>query len=386
MPKLLKVLAALTATLALAAGMTTSAQAARGMEVAVQDDGAIFQGLYSDPQLVLGLADRLHATRVRVNVVWSYVVGKAAKQKKAPKSIKYNWTGYDNVITNATPHGMKVQLALTGPAPAWATANHKIGRRSPKAAPFKAFAKAVAQHFKGRVDRYSIWNEPNHRGWIEPTKTAPKVYRNLYLAGYSAIKGADSHAKVLFGELSPFGLGHGKHINAVPPLKFLRAVTCANNRYKRAKHCATIKTDGFAQHPYDFDHKPTYKYPGKDNVTIGVLGRLTTALSKLQKAKLLTTPSGGLPFVYLTEYGYFASGKHKVKDPKRGNYLVQAFKIAQKNSRVKQMLQFLIVQPTKKYAFFDTSLATRAGVAGKAFKTLAAWANKAARAGQIAVH
>jgi hypothetical protein len=382
----LKALLALTLALALTTALTPTANAAKGMEVAVQDDAVLFQGLYSSTGLALDLSQQLQVSRIRVNVVWSYVVGKsAAKKKKAPKKIAYNWTGYDALARNAAARGMSLQLALTGPAPAWATANHKVGRRSPKAGPFKAFASAAANHFKGVVDRYSIWNEPNHRGWIEPTKTAPKVYRALYLAGYSAIKRADPNAKVLFGELSPFGLGRGKHVNAVPPLKFLREATCANTRYKRAKHCGTIKTDGFAQHPYDFDHKPTYKYPGKDNVTLAVLGRLTSALSKLRKAKLLTTPTGGVPFVYLTEYGYFASGKHKVSESKRGKYLVQAFTIAQKNKRVKQMLQFLLIQPSSKYRFFDTSLATRAGKVGAAFKKLAAWAAKAAKAGRIAV-
>src|SRR4051794_716375 len=136
----LKILLALTLTLALATATATTAQAGRGMEVAVQDDAAIFQGIYSSPQIALDLAVKLHVSRVRINVVWTYVVGKAARRKKAPKHIKYNWSGYDNAIVNATAHGAKVQLALTGPAPAWATSNHKIGRTSPKAKPFKAFA------------------------------------------------------------------------------------------------------------------------------------------------------------------------------------------------------------------------------------------------------
>jgi hypothetical protein len=274
-------------------------------------------------------------------------------------------------------------MALTGPAPAWATSNHRVGPMKPKAAYFKQFAGDAAKHFKGKVDRYSIWNEPNHRAWIAPLKSGPKVYRALYLAGYSAIKKADRSAKVLIGETSPFSLGHGR--NATAPLKFLRGVTCANARYKRAKKCGTLKTDGYAHHPYDFDHKPTYKYPGKDNVTIGVLGRLTSALSKLRKARLLTTPSGGVPFVYLTEYGYFSSGKRKVSASKHGKYLVQAFTIAQKNSRVKEMLHYLLLQPPRgRFRSFDTSIASMGGKPSSAFNKLAAWAKKAAKAGRVA--
>jgi hypothetical protein len=327
------------------------------MEVAVQDDAVLWQGLYSTPAIGLGLAQRLHVSRVRVNVVWKYVVGKASAKKKAPKHILYNWTGYDGLLASVAPYRIKVQLVLTGPAPAWATGNHRIGVDRPKASAFKGFARAAATHFKGRVDRYSIWNEPNYRGWLSPLK-----------------------AKVFIGETSPYASGR----NATAPLKFLRGVVCAKANYKRARKCAKLTTDGFAHHPYDFRHKPTYKYPGKDNVTVSSLGRLTSALSKLRKAKLLSTPSGGVPFVYLTEYGYFSSGKYKLPSATQGKYVVQGFTIAQRNPRVKQMLQYLLLKPGAPFRNFDTSIASRTGKPSKAFKLLAAWATKAAKTGRIA--
>jgi hypothetical protein len=377
-----KLLCALTATLAFAAGLTSTAYAARGMEVGVQDDNVLFGGLYSTPQVGLRLADQLHARRIRVNVVWSYVVGRnVAKKKKAPKHINYNWSGYDQLLLNAAPHGDKLQLALTGPAPAWATGNHKVGPVKPKASAFKAFASAAATHFRGRVDRYSIWNEPNLRAWISPLSSGPKVYRALYLAGYSAIKRADPAANVFIAETSPYELAKGR--NATAPLKFLRGVTCANASYKRAGHCATLRTDGFAHHPYDFAHKPTFKYPGKDNVTLATLGRLTSALSKLRKAGLLTTPTGGVPDVYLTEYGFFSSGKYKLPPKTQGKYLVQGFTMAQRNPHVRELVQYLLLKPTGQFKAFDTSIASHAGKPNLAFKMLAAWAKKAAAAGRI---
>jgi hypothetical protein len=380
--KLPLVVALLTALLL--AHAPSGAQAAKGMEVAVQDDSTLVteypRAGYREKGLAL--ATGLNASWVRANVIWRYVVGSAANKKKAPKNIHYNFTGYDALVTSAAARGMHVQLALTGPAPAWATANHKIGPNKPSASAFKTFARAAAEHFRGRVSRYSIWNEPNYVSWISPLNSAPKVYRGLYVAGYSAIKTADPSASVLIAETSPYALKK----RATAPLAFLRAMTCANNSYKRAGKCATLKTDGFAHHPYDFRHKVTYKYPGKDNVTLSTLSRLTSALSKLRKAKLLTTPSGGVPYLYLTEYGYFASGKYRTTpESKRGKYLVQAFNIALKNSHVKQMLQFVLIKPAPKYLFFDTSLASRTGKPGGAYKLLAAWAKKAAAAGRIAL-
>jgi hypothetical protein len=366
--------------------MAPSAHAARGLEIAVQDDAAMVQEIAKpgSREKAVKLADGLNASWIRANVLWSYVAGRAAKKKKEPKKITYNWTGYDALIEEAAFRGIHVELSLTGPAPAYATGNHKVGPDRVKAGPFKRFAKAAAQHFGSRVTRYSIWNEPNYRGWLSPISKQAKLYRALYTSGYSAIKAANPDAEVLIGETSPYSTGRNGQ-NAQAPLRFLRALTCANSRYKRARKCSTLKADGFAHHPYDFRHKVTYKYPGKDNVTLATLSRLTSALSKLQKAKLLTTPSGGVPYVYLTEYGYFASGKYKVSESKRGKYLVQAFNLALKNPRVKQMLQFVLIKPQSKYLFFDTSLASRSAKPGAAYKKLAAWAKKAAAAGKIAL-
>ncbi len=393
----LKLLLVSALTCAMLVPLTPGAFAAKKMEVAVQDDSALVTELQGVGSRAAGLdlASQLHATWIRANVNWNYVVGATnARKRKAPKNIVYNWTGYDALIDQAAAKGIHVQLALTGPAPAYATANHRIGVKKPKARPYKAFVSAAAAHFRGRVTRFSIWNEPNYKGWISPLSAGPRVYRALYLAGYSAIKKAAPGAQVLIAETQPYALKK----RSTAPLKFLRGVTCAKANYHKAKKCKRLKADGFAHHPYDFGHKPTYKYRGKDNVTLATLSRLTNALKKLKKAKLLTTPRGGVPPLYLTEYGYKASGKQRVSASKHAKYLVQAFKIARKNPNVKQMLQFLLLQPPSSYRFFDTSIATgrtdSSTIPGtflpstittsKAFKKLATWASKAARAGQIA--
>ena len=383
----LKLLIALVLACASLTAATSSAIAARGMEVAVQDDSVfVFQFKhYANRPKGLKLAQQIRATWIRSNVVWSYVVGgKNKKKRKEPKNIRYNWSGYDALIRDAAKKGIHVQLVLTGPAPAYATGNHKVGADRPKAGPFKRFAAAAAAHFRLLgVQRYSIWNEPNHRSWISPIKKSPSIYRGLYQAGYGAIKAADPSALVFIAETSPFSLSKGR--NATAPLQWLRGVTCATKKYKRAHNCATLRTDGYAHHPYDFAHKPTYKYPGADNVTLRTLGRLTSALSKLRNAHLLETPSGGVPQLYLTEYGFFSSGKYRLSRSKQGSYLVQGFKMAQKNPHVKQLLQYLFASPSGNLKAFDTSITTRKGGATKAFNLLKSWAQKAAKAGQIAV-
>jgi hypothetical protein len=360
------------------------AHAAAGMEVAVQDDNVFLYQLpikgYSNPQAkTLDLVKRLQATWVRANVDWYYVVLSSAKKKKPPKNIKYNWSGFDFLITAASQRGQHVQLTLNGSAPAWATGNKKPGVFRPSPSRFAQFAHDAAEHFRGRVSRYSIWNESNYADRLAPKGAAPSLYRSLYGKAYTAIKKVDPTAQVLFGETSPEKLAR-----ITAPLAFLRAVTCAKPNYTRARNCPTLKTDGYAHHPYDYRHSPDYVFPGSDNVTLKTIGRLTTALAKLQAAGLLTTPSGGVPDVYGTEYGYFSSGKYKLSPQTQGQYLVRAFSMAQANPRIRQLTQYLVIKPPSKYLFFDTSIAGRKGQPTAAFNMLANWAQGAANSGQIA--
>ena len=98
-----------------------------------------------------------------------------------------------------------------------------------------------------------------------------------------------------------------------------------NKKYKRARSCPKLKADGYAHHPYDFAHAPNYQYPGDDNVTIGTLSRLTRALDKLSRAGVLRKNGGGRMPLYLTEYGYFASGHRALSKKLRSRYLQQAY-------------------------------------------------------------
>jgi len=360
--------------------LAPSAQAAANMEVAVQDDPLFVGDDYYGRAKGLQHARQLGATRIRVNLSWTSVMpGSQARARRKPKSIKWNFASYDQLVQATNGTDIRVQFALVGPAPAWATGDKKIGPNKVKAKYFGEFAQRVAQQYGGAVDRFSIWNEPNYFGWLAPIGSAPKLYRAMYVEGYNAIKAAAPNAQVLIAETSPYAIPR----RATAPLEFLRKMTCANRTFTTAR-CGGLKADGYAHHPYDFDHPPTYKFPGADNATLSTLGRLTTALDRSAKAGGVTTPSGGALDLYLTEYGFFRSGSRKVSESKRGKYLVQGFELAQKNPRVREMLQYLLAQPAKKYRFFDTSIVSSRGKVSKSFKALQKWAGSALSSGRIA--
>jgi hypothetical protein len=140
--------------------------------------------------------------------------------------------------------------------------------------------------------------------------------------------------------------------------------------------------DGYAHHPYEFANPPAAPYPGADNVTMGTLGRLTSALDRLAAAKALRTPDGKPLDVYLTEFGYFATGPVAVPPAQRANYLKQAFDIAQRNSRVKEMLQYILVSPPPGIRF-NTSLINLDGKPSLPFKALSAWVHDNVKNGRV---
>ena len=334
------------------------------MELALQDDAALVTESYLGHDKAFPLLQELKVSWLRVNIPWAAVIGsKAANAKKKPSTITYNFTEYDNLINQARQRGILVEACLTGNAPRWATGDKKKPSPfKPNAKLFREYVKAAVTHFGPNILRYSIWNEPNHTGWLAPLKSQASLYRSLYSAGYKEIKKLQPGAQVLIGETAPYASRRGV---ATPPLAFLRALT------KRGR----LLADGYAHHPYDFNHKPTFKYPGKDNVTLSGLSKLTKLLSSLAARNRLETPDNRALDLYLTEYGFLRSGRQKQSESNRAKYLRQAYDIALKNPRVRQMLHFLLAQPTGRYKFFDTSLTSRSGGKTAAFKALADWAS-----------
>jgi len=351
------------------------------LELALQDDAVFLHRRHYDRERAFRQATELGVSRLKVNALWASTLGEQAGTAAAPASPRYRWTPYDRLIEAARRHGISVELALTGPAPAWATGDGRVGPTRPSAARFGEFARAAAEHFRGRIDRYSIWNEPNYETWLAPQARAPAIYRGLYEAGYRAIKHADPTAKVLFGETAPYA----QRGRAIAPLKFLRAVTCRTASYAPARPCAPLEADGYAHHPYEFSGPPERPYPGADNVTIGSLDRVTAALDRLAAAGALRTPAGKPLDLYLTEFGYFAIGKRALPDARRAEYLTRAFEIAARNPRTRQMLQYLLVSPPPGTpgGLFDTAVLTTDGRPRPSFDALAGWARRETDRGRV---
>ena len=387
-------LAALSAallSLALAIALASApAHAAKRMELALEDDGVFVDRAFYDRERALSQARALGITRIRANVIWRAANASQADLRQRPANIVYDWRRWDSLIDAAARYGIRVQLTLTAPAPAYATADHRPGVFGPDARQFGSFVRAAVKHFKGRVDRYAMYNEPDLGAWLEPLDLAPALYRELYIAGYRAAKSVDRKAKVLFGEV----LAYRRSKSELSPLRFIREVTCttqlkAGTRRKpprmRSGPCKGLRADGFAHHPYDYLHSPSQPNADPDGATMAQLWRLTGTLKALAKLHALSTPSGKELPVYLTEFGYFHSGAYRISEARRAAYLPRAYAIAQRYPTVREMTQYTLVNPPYGLlgSYFDLGIVGLDGNPLPSYNALAAWASQAASKGQV---
>ncbi|MBJ7332073.1 MAG: cellulase family glycosylhydrolase [Solirubrobacteraceae bacterium] len=251
---------------------------------------------------------------------------------------------YDAAIAAARAEGLKVLVTVSGPVPRWATSTKKDQRTRPNATLYGRFTEMLAKHYGAQVGAWSIWNEPNHPQFLLPQitrkgktreMTAAKLYRQLFQRGEAGLAAGGSRAPVLLGETAPRGTA-----TAVAPLAFLRTTLCLDSRYRKRSSCGRLKADGYAHHAYTTRGGPFFTPPSKDDVTIGVLSRLNSALAKAERAKAL--PRG--TDVWLTEFG-IQSWPDKilgVAPQQQAEYRSISEQIAYRNSRVKMFSQYLM--------------------------------------------
>ena len=212
----------------------------------------------------------------------------------------YAWGEYEPLMAAAKARGWSVLMTISGPVPKWATQAKLDNLTRPSATAFAAFAQAVGRKYGDQVNLWAIWNEPNQPQFLRPQfaqggkAVSPAIYRSLYLAGVRGLrKAGQGDDTILLGETSPRGTPR-----VVAPLRFLRGVLCLNAKYKRVGKCAPLSAGGYAHHAYTTKQGPSFK-PPPDDVTIGALSRLTTALDRARSAGALTSR---LP-LHLTEFG-----------------------------------------------------------------------------------
>jgi hypothetical protein len=101
----------------------------------------------------------------------------------------------DFLVDAARERGLRV-LATLWWTPRWANGDKPRGVPPKKDADFARIASWAADHFRGRVNAWEIWNEPNHPDFFS---ASPQAFADLLRAAYPAIKAADPAALVVSG-------------------------------------------------------------------------------------------------------------------------------------------------------------------------------------------
>jgi hypothetical protein len=281
----------------LAVSAAVHAPRAGAFEVGLQDDTALISGTPSERRLALDRAQALGVTWVKMSVVWAGYASVGLEP-------------YDRAVNLARSRGMNIQLLLSG-SPKFLGGSRYLTYYRPSPARFATFAATVARHFKGRVQAYSLWNEPNLGLYLSPVRDAPVIYRNLFRAGYYAIKRVDPSVRVLFGETSP----------SSNVLRFIET----------AAQGPGIVADGFAHHPYQLN---LVRPGGRDTRYVGIsnIPLIRSTLLRLAREHKLRTRTGGVLPMYFTEFGYPRPGAYYgyFSEGIRAYWTVLAYRLAKR--------------------------------------------------------
>jgi hypothetical protein len=332
-----------------------SASASHGQIVFFEAPGELLDPV-TRPATITKL-QALGVRAIRVQLHWAAVAPSPTSSKRpsfdASNPASYNWGQYDVLLAEAKRLGWKVLLTVTSPVPVWATAGHndKLGITRPDPSQFGQFMTAVGLHYASEVALFAIWNEPNHHDFLRPqfssngSPASPRIYRGLYQAGYAGLQAAGiSKPKVLIGETAPGGEihidPHDGLLKNVAPLVFLREMLCLDRHYRKSGTCSPLTASGYGHHAYSNAVGPSYIPPGLENVTIGVLPRLTRALDLAARAHAITAH---LP-IYLTEFGVNSKPNKflGVSVAKQAQFDAISERIAYENPRVASFSQYLL--------------------------------------------
>lgn len=272
----------------------------------------------------------------------------------------YLWTPYDRAINEARARGLEVLVTVSGPVPKWASANRRSYTYKPSPTRFQRFVTAVGNRYRDQVSLWSVWNEPNHPSFLSPQFVrgraySPRWYRKLYFAAERGLSASGNGSdKVLLGETLPVGSSR-----TVAPLRFIRGLLAPRGM---------LPAYGYAHHAYTNGAGPRYVPRNRDNVTIGVLSRLTRTLDAYARRHRIRR---GMR-VYLTEFGIQSRPDPYVgvSYQRQAEYRSLSEWMAWRNRRVAAFSQYLMrdddPRPGSKYARYSGFESGLRGSGGRA--------------------
>ncbi|NUT56095.1 MAG: hypothetical protein HOQ03_08955, partial [Thermoleophilia bacterium] len=204
---------------ALAAGFGAgSAHASSRIQYGIQDDAWLEFGPGTLNQRLTTLK-RLGVPLVRFSLRWNQAAPRRPKDAASPRDRAYDWRRSDRILRGLRRYGLTPVLTLVC-TPAWANGGRGSNYAPPHPRDFRSFATATARRYPW-VRYWLIWNEPNKRLWLRPTKASIYV-RHLLNPGYEGIHAVLPKARVGGGATGPKAAAGG-----VSPVTWVRGMARA---------------------------------------------------------------------------------------------------------------------------------------------------------------
>ena len=146
----------------------------------------------------------LHLARL---MSFSHVKQTFAWRDLEPSAGEWHWARADHILDDIERTGLRL-IARLGQPPAWAQSQ---ATAPPVIAPprnlaeWARYCRAVAERYRGRIQAYQIWNEPNLAREWGGRKPHAAAYVDLLAACSGAIREVDADAILISAGLAPTG-------------------------------------------------------------------------------------------------------------------------------------------------------------------------------------
>jgi len=233
---------------------------------------------------------------------------------------EYRWTDPDNIMTALGDQNLNILMRVHG-TPTWNRPDNVHLTHPPDDLElFADFLTQLATRYKGQVQAYEIWNEPNLNyewGYQPPDPTA---YTQLLQTAYTAIKAVDPEALIISGGLSTTGDGSA---TAYGDLAFIDGMYLAG---------AKGYFDALGSHPYSFGNDPDIVDPYG----------LSLSRVEEQHQRMVAHGDGDTP-IWITETGWVIQNSWDLDEHEKVGVseLQQADYMARTSQKIEQTWPFV---------------------------------------------
>ena len=260
---------------------------------------------------------------IDLEVTWAYVdLGDSTGEPRT-----YDWHQVDRVLNAAESRDMRVTFLITQ-TPDWVhpSLEQKISapwericyppRGSTQLKHWSNFIRDLVGRYKGRVEQYQIWNEPNHPFFWRPAPK-PAEYAALLRKAYLSAKRVYPRATIVSAGLSRNDLGYLNRYYRVVRSSYPNA---ADHDYY---------FDVLGVHPYSDNRSPdVYR---QDAIYQGTFGEVDGNFLGFRRMKALMNDKGDSgKNLLISEYGFSTEDTwmKAVPDSRRALYLKRTYELA----------------------------------------------------------